>query len=140
MRTYELELNGQAFDVRVKEWSPKRAVLEVNGSVYDVAVKNIVDNRPMKSAPKRAGAVPLPNTPIVETQQEHAGVVAPIPGAIIEIVVKEGEQVAAGQKLLVMEAMKMENVITANSSGTISKIMVAVGDSVRQGQLLVKVE
>ncbi|MBT4091015.1 MAG: biotin/lipoyl-binding protein, partial [Deltaproteobacteria bacterium] len=64
---------------------------------------------------------------------------APIPGSILEVLVKEGDQVEAGQTVVKMEAMKMENDINATSSGTIKSIQVSVGDAVSQGQALVEI-
>ena len=62
-----------------------------------------------------------------------------MPGLIIAIKVKEGDTVQAGQALLVMEAMKMENAITASYNGTVSRVYVREGDSISEGDLLVEV-
>jgi biotin carboxyl carrier protein len=67
-------------------------------------------------------------------------VTAPIPGAVLEVYVKEGEAVTAGQDLLKMEAMKMENRITAPRAGKVAKLHAKSGDPVRQGQVLVELE
>ncbi|MFW5947128.1 MAG: biotin/lipoyl-containing protein, partial [Gemmatimonadota bacterium] len=63
-------------------------------------------------------------------------VTAPIPGQVVKIKVDEGETVRPGQELVVMEAMKMENVIGAPAGGTVGKILVNEGDAVAQGQEL----
>ena len=65
--------------------------------------------------------------------------VAPLPGLILELKVKEGDTVQAGQPLLVMEAMKMENVIQAPHDGTVKRLLVAAGDSVGEGDVLAEV-
>ncbi len=67
-------------------------------------------------------------------------VTAPLPGLILEVKVKEGEKVKAGQDLLVMEAMKMENQVQAPHDGTVGKLYVKNGDSVAEGDLLVHME
>ena len=63
---------------------------------------------------------------------------APMPGKILEVKVKDGQSVEAGELLLVMEAMKMEHRIVAPMSGKISKISFSVGDQVQQGDTLVE--
>ncbi|MGD7653921.1 MAG: biotin/lipoyl-containing protein, partial [Verrucomicrobiales bacterium] len=67
-------------------------------------------------------------------------VTAPIPGAVLEVYVKEGDEVKAGSALLKMEAMKMENRIDAPRDGTVNKVLVKVGDPVSQGQELVELK
>jgi pyruvate carboxylase subunit B len=67
-------------------------------------------------------------------------IVAPMPGIILSIAVKEGDQVNAGDAILVLEAMKMENEIHAPRSGTIKKIHVSEGSEVRAGSELIEIE
>ncbi|MDO4566334.1 MAG: biotin/lipoyl-containing protein, partial [Oscillospiraceae bacterium] len=64
-------------------------------------------------------------------------VAAPMPGNILEVCVNVGDAVTAGQKLVVLEAMKMENDITAPADGTVGQVAVAKGDTVSTGDLLV---
>jgi glutaconyl-CoA decarboxylase len=61
-------------------------------------------------------------------------------GAIKSVLVKQGDSVKQGQSLVILEAMKMENQITAPSAGTVSSVDVAEGDSVTEGQVLVVLE
>ncbi len=65
---------------------------------------------------------------------------SPMPGAIVEVFVSPGETVEAGQKLLVLEAMKMQHPVTAPFAGTVAEVPVAKGDQVGDGQLLVRVD
>lgn len=67
-------------------------------------------------------------------------ILAPMPGKIIEILVEEGDQVEEDQELLILEAMKMENVIAATDSGKISEIKVRLDDTVNTNQVLVVLE
>lgn len=66
-------------------------------------------------------------------------VMAPMPGLILDIMCKEGDEVEEGKSLLILEAMKMENVIKAEGSGTISKIHESIGNSVEKGQLIIEI-
>ncbi len=65
---------------------------------------------------------------------------SPMPGMIVAIKVTEGEEVEAGQPLVIVDAMKMENVLNAERSGKIAKVMVAAGDSVAVDQILIEFE
>ncbi len=67
-------------------------------------------------------------------------IIAPMPGTIVKILVKEGDEVLDGQDVLMLEAMKMENPIPVNGSGTVKEIKVSVGDTVAAEQLMVVIE
>ena len=73
-------------------------------------------------------------------KQDPCEVRAFIPGTVIEIKVHEGQQVSAGQELLVLEAMKMYNDVEAEASGRVAEISVSEGESVEKNQLLVRIE
>ncbi|MCK4845861.1 MAG: acetyl-CoA carboxylase biotin carboxyl carrier protein subunit [Candidatus Heimdallarchaeota archaeon] len=76
------------------------------------------------------------------SQREHrtVKVEAPIPGKIVQILVKKGDKIAKDQELIILEAMKMRNRILAKQSGEISEIKVKEGDMVKQDQILVIIE
>jgi len=65
-------------------------------------------------------------------------VLAVIPGTIQKVMVKEGDEILAGDPLLILEAMKMRNVITAGNGGVVKKVNVSTGDLVAKGQVLVE--
>jgi pyruvate carboxylase len=65
---------------------------------------------------------------------------APMPGVVSEIAVSTGQEVKAGDKLVVLEAMKMLTTVSANADGTIAEVLVKKGDQVDSDDLLVKVE
>jgi acetyl/propionyl-CoA carboxylase alpha subunit len=67
-------------------------------------------------------------------------VVSPMPGRVLKVLVAEGEQVAVGEALVVVEAMKMENELAAARGGTVRKIHVTPGQNVESGALLVEIE
>jgi len=76
-----------------------------------------------------------------DAARDHSGqVTAPIPGLITSVVVAVGAEVDAGEQLLVLEAMKMENEIAAPVSGTVAAVHVSPGDAVEKGTLLVELE
>lgn len=67
-------------------------------------------------------------------------VVAPIPGTIVSIAVKPGQTVKAGQKVLILEALKMQNEIFCETAGTVKEVLVNEGAKVKAGQALVVIE
>ena len=78
-----------------------------------------------------------PYLPPPEAADRHGGLTAPMPGRVIAILVKEGDTIARGAPLLVMEAMKMEHTVKAPAAGQVEKILAAVGDQVREGAELI---
>ncbi|MBN4072789.1 acetyl-CoA carboxylase biotin carboxyl carrier protein subunit [Crocinitomix catalasitica] len=74
-------------------------------------------------------------------EDENAGLIlkAPMPGRILDVLIKEGDSIEEGDSLLVLEAMKMENVLRAESVGVIQKILISKGDNVDKNQLLIEI-
>ncbi len=148
MRKYNLTINNKNIEVIVKSVGLDTATVEVDEKEITVNI-NEIKNMPLpglmpneaemkpayKQAPSKA------STPSAGAPQNTAtgGVNAPIPGLIKGLFVAEGDKVEAGQKVLVMEAMKMENVITSEISGTVLKVLVGEGDNVAQDQQLIVV-
>jgi 3-methylcrotonyl-CoA carboxylase alpha subunit len=83
-------------------------------------------------------AAPDPYLPAGDGHDRHGGLTAPMPGRIVAVMVKAGEDVARGAPLVVMEAMKMEHTVTAPVAGTVERVACAVGEQVKEGvELLV---
>lgn len=143
MRIYELTVSDKAYNVKVKSFSSHQAELEVNGKLIKVDVKAIGDDlvgKPVTRPIALSAGSPARTAPVSSSKMPVAGAItAPIPGAILEIFVKEGQEVKAGQPVLKMEAMKMENVIQSHLDGTILSISVHPKDAVSQGQELMTV-
>lgn len=74
------------------------------------------------------------------TEASTDKIIAIMPGVVVSILVKEGDKITKGQKIIVLEAMKMQNTIVAPLAGVISKILVKEGDQVKDGDLLVDIE
>lgn len=120
----------------------KKFKITVDGKEYSVLVEEVKEKSPSPVAPAPTSA-PVPSAP-PQTQKPQApagdgNLSAPMPGTILQILVKEGDQVQRGQALLILEAMKMENGINATVSGTVANIAVSVGQSVDTGQLLMTI-
>lgn len=142
MKTYKLKINGKDYKVDIESLGDESAVVKCNGNSYDVAFQS--PSTPKKSAKiERKAAVPSASQQVTRKPSETAtanAIKAPIPGLITEILVAEGEAVESGQIVAKMEAMKMENNILASDNCTVKAIMVKVGDSVLEGDVLMDME
>ena len=121
----------------------KNYTITVNGTPYNVTVEEGTSSAaPVASAPAPAPAVaPAPQAaPKAAPAPAAAGSVkvdAPMPGNILDVKVSNGTAVKAGQVLVILEAMKMENEIVAPQDGTVASINVNKGDTVEAGQTIV---
>lgn len=151
MRTYKLKIEDKKYEVEVKTFSLKEAVLVVNGKTMHVDVEDVTakasgltqsssGGAPAPAAPAAPRATPRVADKPGPAPASGSGVKAPIPGAILTVEVSEGDTVEAGQVLLKMEAMKMENQIKAPAAGKVVQILVKPGDAVAQGADLVIIE
>ena len=125
----------------------KKFNVTVNGTTYEVEVEEVKaagGSKPVAKpaatpaaapAPKPAAA-PAPVAKATAGAGEHS-IDAPMPGKVIKLVASEGAAVKAGEVLLILEAMKMQNEITADADGTVKKFNVAAGQSVKAHESLV---
>ncbi|MBO4711873.1 acetyl-CoA carboxylase biotin carboxyl carrier protein subunit [bacterium] len=149
MKKYELTIKGKKFDVEVKDFGGATAKVAVNGNEYDVditykggEVVAFTPSAPRPAAPRAAAvAAPVAAAPAAAPAGDVSGnnVVAPMPGLIMKVLVKVGDTVTVGQKVMTMEAMKMENDINAGSAGTVKAVLVKEGDNVKEHQPLVTI-
>jgi len=123
MKKFKIRVNGKAYEVEVEE---------IGGGV--VPVVSAPAPKTVSSPAPKAVSAPKPKPAVVSTGGEEIN--APMPGKILQVKVKEGDSVAEGDTVLILEAMKMENEIVANTSGSIKKINVAVNDMVDTGDVL----
>lgn len=139
MKSFKYTINGNVYKVVINRIEDTIAEVEVNGTPYKVEM-----NKPTK---KQVVTINRPaqttTPPVARPQQATTGSSAlrsPLPGIILEIHCKTGDAVKKGQKLLILEAMKMENVINADRDGVVKEIKVNKGDSVLEGADLVIIE
>ena len=135
MKEYKFKINGNEYNVAINSTEGNIADVTVNGVSYQVEMDNVLPAAPVQAAPATVAAP----KPAAAPAGAGKAVVAPMPGVILEVSVKEGDTVSAGQKVAVLEAMKMENEIQAESAGTVTKIHVAKGDSVSDGTPIVTI-
>ncbi len=139
MKEYKYSINGNEYNVSILEIEGQKASVEVNGKVYEVDI--LSETMPKKVKPSVAPKVaepakaeaPAPAPQPATTSATGVAVQAPLPGVILDIKVQVGQQVKAGETVAVLEAMKMENNITADNDGTVTAIKVSKGDSISEG-------
>ena len=140
MKQFKYIINGNVYNVSVNQVEDTTAEVEVNGTPYRVEM-----DKPAKKefvTIKRPAQAPTTSTgtPVVTRQSTTGSALAiksPLPGVILPIDCKVGDQVKRGQKLLVLEAMKMENVIPSDRDGEVVEIKVNKGDSILEGADLI---
>lgn len=119
--------DGRSFHAEIiaADYSAKQFTIRVNGSDYELALEDHYDQ-----LVKRLGLE-------INVQHKVKNVKAPMPGLVLEIQVEEEQQVSAGDPILILEAMKMENVIKSTGEGIVKEIMVDKGQAVDKGSVLV---
>lgn len=139
MKNYKFTINGNEYEVEILNFEDNSAKIEVNGTPYEVEIQQEV--KKTKTPKLVRSAVPKTDGNIKKVASSGSQVIkAPLPGNILEIKVKAGDAVKKGDKLLIMEAMKMENNVLAEKDGTVKDVKVNNGDSVLQGDVLVEIE
>ena len=137
MKNYKLKINGNDYNVDINEVEGQEVKLSVNGANYVVTVDKEIkqQKKPVVSTPR-----PQANAPTAAPKSAPAAgakVTTPLPGTILDVYVNVGDAVKAGQTVVLLEAMKMENNIEADTAGTVKEVKVRKGDSVLEGDVLV---
>ncbi len=146
MKKYVLSIGEKDYSASVLEINNNFAKISVDGNIYDVNIKEFGMNgvKPVEKfarAVSESIAVSRPvKTTGTKTLISGDGIKAPMPGVVLSVKVKEGERIKAGEHVLIIEAMKMENEIKAPYDGIVGKIHVAENDSVSEEDLLVELK
>lgn len=127
-RTFLIAKNNKTFrgEILTVDYETKEVSLKIDKTIYNIVLKDKMD-----LLLKQMGIDNLNTAKVNDVK-------APMPGLILDILVSPGDEVAKGDKLLILEAMKMENVLKSPGEGTISAIEVKQGDSVEKSQILIK--
>jgi biotin carboxyl carrier protein len=106
----------------------KRLTIEIEGETFDIEIKDELDQMLEQMGFGKAGI------------RQVKEIKAPMPGLVLEIAVTDGQKVKEGDRLLILEAMKMENSIIIHTGAIIKKVTVSAGQAVEKGQVLVELE
>ena len=140
MKKFKFTISGKQYEVEVQSFENDKAQVVVNGTQYEVDVEREKEEAKPVIAPRPAAPASKADAPKAAATAGDANgfkAVAPLPGTIMQIFVNVGDQVKRGDKILMYEAMKMENNFLAEVDGEIKDIKVRVGDNVLQGAVLV---
>ena len=158
MAKYQYTVKGVDYEVEIQDIEGNIANVTVNGIPFEVEMKQPVkagkqkvklseerraegsEERRVKSEDSNSSSASAASTSSAPTAATGKPVVAPLPGTINEIKVKVGDKVNAGDTVVILEAMKMQNNIEAETSGTITSINVNKGDAVMEGDTLVTIK
>ena len=142
-----VKVNGKPFDVEVSDFSSGTADVKVNGTQYAIEIEETGGTLPQpvaKPAAPSTPAAPRP-TPVSSAQPvaiASAGAVdvisAPMPGVILDIKVKPGDKVTAGDTVCALEAMKMKNMLRSPRDGTVASVEVSEGQRVPFGAVIIR--
>lgn len=143
MKKFKFTINGNQYNTEILSLEDNIAEIEINGTTYKVEVEKSI--QPVKT-PKLVRSVAAPSTdshPSVAKTSSPAApkgtgtIKSPLPGIILDVLIRPGDSVKIGQKLLILEAMKMENSIESDKDGKIISIEKSKGDSVMEGDVLI---
>lgn len=140
MKEYKYTINGNQYEVVISDITENIATLTVNGEEYTVEMEKQAEPEKPKPVVRKAaepetseGASPAASS----GSASGTAIKAPLPGVITEICVSEGQEVAAGDTVIVLEAMKMANALQTEISGKVGSIVVKAGQSVMEDEVLV---
>ena len=140
MNEYKYTINGNKYEVVISDITDNIATLTVNGEQYTVEMEKQAEPEKPKPVVRKADDAGESSPTVSSGSASGTAIKAPLPGVIIEVCVTEGQEVAAGDTVVVLEAMKMANALQAEKSGKISAIVVKVGQSVMEDEALVYIE
>ena len=143
MKKYKFTINTVPYEAKILKVEGDIISLELNGASYEVTIdrENEQSKTPTSVAQPAVVAAPVAaagDMPKTAPAGGSAGdIKSPLPGTITEILCNVGDTIAVGQKVLTLEAMKMENDIESDKAGTVKEIKVRKSDSVMEGDVLI---
>ena len=133
-----VEIDGQSFDVEVGDLYQRPVIATVDGTQFEIWPEG---EEPFKvKQPAKKESVALTNQEKPYQRHDSNTVAAPIPGLIVSVHVKAGDEIAMGQDICVLEAMKMKNIIRSPRSGRISDVKIVPNQQVFGGEVFVEFE
>ena len=141
---YKITVNNQTYEVEIENINARPVIAHVDGERFEILPGDVNQAETKKEASKPAEKKSFSPNPVKTTSPAPNPAIsgntltAPLPGTVVDVFVKAGEKVEAGQVVLIIEAMKMKNSIRSVFSGTISEVLVSSGQSVAHKQALIK--
>ena len=140
MKEFKYTIDGKEYKVQIEDVEGNIADVTVNGEAFKVEMEQEAEPEKKKVVLGHPAAEAEEGETASAANVNTANALkAPLPGVVTKILVKEGQGVKKGETVLVLEAMKMENNITAEADGTVTGICVSAGDSVMEGTTLITI-
>ncbi len=137
MKDFKFKINGKDYTASVEEQGDNQVQVTVNGTAYNVEIDHEASAAPTI---RTVAAAPVASAAPTAVSATQAKITAPLPGNITKILVSVGQSVKKGDVVMIMEAMKMENNIVAETDGKVKAIGAQLGQAVNQGDVLVELE
>lgn len=139
MKSFKFKVHDNNYKVNLLSHEGNNIQLEVNGTKYEVKLKEEVKTTKTPTLVRSASKRPV--EPLkVNPSSKRTKIVAPIPGTILAVDIKVGDVVKVGDRLVQLEAMKMENNITSEKAGKITTVLVSIGQKVLQNEVMIEIE
>lgn len=139
MKSFKFKVHDNNYKVNLLSHEGNNIELEVNGTKYEVKLKEEVKTTKTPTLVRSASKRPV--EPLkVNPSSKKTKILAPIPGTIMIVDVKVGDAVQVGDRLVQLEAMKMENNITSEKAGKITAVLVTMGQKVLQNEVMIELE
>jgi biotin carboxyl carrier protein len=135
MKKYKFTIHGNVYDVNIKKIEDNLIDIDVNGSLYKVEVDKAIQT--VKTPTLVRSAPIVQSDPDTSFSAKGGTIKSPLPGTVLSILVKVGDTVKVGQKVIVLEAMKMENNLDSEFDGKVISIDVSPGQSVMEGDVMI---
>ncbi|MGC8864092.1 MAG: biotin/lipoyl-containing protein [Bacteroidales bacterium] len=145
MKKFKFKIHGNQYEAEIINIEDNTATIEINGTTYMVEVDK--ELTPTKT-PKLVRSVAVPTTdshPAVSKTSTPGApkgtghIKSPLPGTVLDVLVREGDFVKMGQRVIVLEAMKMENNLDSDKEGRVVRIFKHKGDAVMEGDVLIEI-
>ncbi len=137
---YKITVNDQIYEVEIENINARPIVAVVDGERFEVTPEG-GESKQIKPKVEKKSFNPNQPSAAASSANSTAGgntLTAPLPGTVVNVFIKAGDKVEAGQVVLVIEAMKMKNSIRSLFSGTVGEVLVDTGQSVAHKQALIK--
>lgn len=135
---YQVRIAEKNYEVEIEDIHARPVIARVDGQAFEVSPENGIKPTPQKQT-SEIKSIAVPKSSVnAGANVNGSELTAPLPGTVTEIFVKAGEQIEAGQVVLIIEAMKMKNSIRSTRAGKVAEVLAIPGQTVAHKQVLVK--
>lgn len=140
---YKVTIGEKTYTVEIEDIHQRPVIARVDGEAFQVFIEHYPETTASRSpepAAISARPVSVASLPLEKVANAGNALLSPLPGTVVEVFVKPGEQIEAGQVALIIEAMKMKNSIRSVRGGVVKRVLVSAGQTVAHRQPLLEFE